>query len=344
MRRLISSQLGTVALTSMFVLAISGPAAAQLPFDELIVFGDSHSDVGNVNVLTGGVVAGPPYFEGRFSNGPIWVDRLAERLDLPALVPSLTNGNNYAFGGAEAGSGFTSNACLPIGGTRTCAPNIGQQIESFLADGGLPDETDLIVVQGGGNNNSAHFAAVQMAEHVATLAAAGGEYFLVPNLNRLSQDPSVRNTRHLDTFVAHFNAILDEELDELEESIDNITIFRVDFTGLNDAMISAPEDYGLTNVVDPVCPGCGFGIPEPGAGPIPGSDPDEYLFWDTVHFTTAANKIFGDAAADLVETAFSASQLATGAVPEPPSALLLLILAALATNATRSRMRFAKNS
>jgi phospholipase/lecithinase/hemolysin len=343
MYRLISLRWSTLALT-VAASPIIGPVAAQHPFDELIVFGDSISDVGNVNVLTGGVVAGPPYFEGRFSNGPIWVDRLAERLDLPALVPSLNNGNNYAFGGAEAGPRFSSNACLPIGGTRTCAPNIGQQIGTFLAGGGSPDETDLIVVQGGGNNNSPHFGAVQMAEHVATLAAAGGEYFLVPNLNRLSQDPAVRNDRHWDTFVAHFNSILDQELDELEESIDNITIFRFDFTALNDAMISAPEDYGLTNLVNPVCPGCGFGIPEPGAGPIPGSDPDEYLYWDTVHFTTAAYTVFGDAAADLVETAFSASQLAAGTVPEPSSALLLLVATVLATNATRSRMRFAKNS
>ena len=47
-------------------------------FSGIVVFGDSLSDTGNFFLASGGAVAGPPYFEGRFSDGPVWVEVLAE--------------------------------------------------------------------------------------------------------------------------------------------------------------------------------------------------------------------------------------------------------------------------
>ena len=102
---------GTHALAAVAALTIGGAAAAQRPFDELVVFGDSGSDNGNDHILSGGLVVPSPYFGGRFSNGPLWVERLAERLGLghpternPLPAPSEAGGTNYAYGGAEAGT------------------------------------------------------------------------------------------------------------------------------------------------------------------------------------------------------------------------------------------------
>src|SRR5262245_37490212 len=58
--------------------------AVAVPFREVVVFGDSLSDTGNVFTVTEPVLAeaipvSPPYFQGRFSNGPVWVERLAEK-------------------------------------------------------------------------------------------------------------------------------------------------------------------------------------------------------------------------------------------------------------------------
>jgi phospholipase/lecithinase/hemolysin len=135
MNRFTSQRLNTLVLTAAAVLAIGGSTAAARPFDELIVFGDSWSDNGNARILSEGLAVPPPYFGGRFSNGPLWVERLAERLHLghptessPAPAPSLAGGTNYAFGGAQAGPGFAPDVCATVNGVRSWVPNIGPQI------------------------------------------------------------------------------------------------------------------------------------------------------------------------------------------------------------------------
>lgn len=65
-------------------------------------------------------------------------------------------------------------------------------------------------------------------------------------------------------------------------------------------MIADPAAFGLTNVTDPACPGYGF-VSEPDAGDTVVPNPEEYIFWDGIHFTAVVHEIFGNAAADLVE-------------------------------------------
>ena len=70
-----------LALTSLTALA-----AAKTSFDAIFVFGDSYCDVGNIYAYTGGLKPlSPPYYKGRFSNGPIWVEPVARVLGLPML-------------------------------------------------------------------------------------------------------------------------------------------------------------------------------------------------------------------------------------------------------------------
>jgi thermolabile hemolysin len=55
--------------------------AIAATFSQLVVYGDSLSDLGRAATATGG--AFPPYgaaTNGRFSNGPIWVEYLAAQL------------------------------------------------------------------------------------------------------------------------------------------------------------------------------------------------------------------------------------------------------------------------
>ena len=92
-----STELGFLA-----VLAVTLPAARAGTIDALYSFGDSLSDTGNVYLATGGTLPGTPYFPGRFSNGPIWIDYLARSLGLP-ITPSLAGGTNFAYGGADTG-------------------------------------------------------------------------------------------------------------------------------------------------------------------------------------------------------------------------------------------------
>jgi outer membrane lipase/esterase len=69
------------------VLSSSAATQERPHFDHLVVFGDSLSDTGNA---------------GRFSNGLVWVEQVADTLRLP-LIASNRGGQNYAVGGGAGG-------------------------------------------------------------------------------------------------------------------------------------------------------------------------------------------------------------------------------------------------
>ena len=71
-------------------LAAGALSAHAQPYSGIVIFGDSLSDTGNVRAATGGAfpnLAEGPYFNGRFSNGPIWVDFFCST---PKLLPSFS--------------------------------------------------------------------------------------------------------------------------------------------------------------------------------------------------------------------------------------------------------------
>ncbi len=126
-----------VVLSTVFFL----PPAKALPVDftTMYVFGDSLSDIGNVFSLSGGAV--PPsaqpdlhYYSGRFSNGPVWVDSLAQTMGISDFKPSLTatsadftanHSIDFAYGGA--GTGIANNAP----GNLVAVPGLLGQIADF---------------------------------------------------------------------------------------------------------------------------------------------------------------------------------------------------------------------
>ncbi|KAJ1956690.1 hypothetical protein EC988_001214 [Linderina pennispora] len=71
----------------------------------LHVFGDSLSDVGTLRQLTLGIVPPPPYWNGRFSSGPVWNEYLALKLGY--------NLYNKAIGGATSDN--TKTSLIPSG-------------------------------------------------------------------------------------------------------------------------------------------------------------------------------------------------------------------------------------
>ncbi|KAG2437168.1 hypothetical protein HXX76_005832 [Chlamydomonas incerta] len=70
------------------------------PQVELAVFGDSLSDTGNT-FRAAGVPQADLYYQGRYSNGPVWIDYLSAAV---ANTTQLTV-RNYAYGGATACGG-----------------------------------------------------------------------------------------------------------------------------------------------------------------------------------------------------------------------------------------------
>ncbi|MBV8128092.1 MAG: SGNH/GDSL hydrolase family protein [Planctomycetaceae bacterium] len=265
----------------------------------IVAFGDSLSDVGNTYIADG--IPPPPYYRGHYSNGPIWLEYLANSLGVPAPTASLAGGTDNAWGGAETGNG------LSFEGT----PNIGLQISTYLASNTL-SRTQLITIWGGANdflNGGQTNPAVpvdNLISEITTLAAAGGKQFLVPNLPLLGDLPATNtlppaNRDALNYLTLSFDSMLYSQLNQLQGGL-GITIHQVDIDSLFQNIIANPGAYGLTNVTDSAI----------ADGNLSGQG---YLFWDTVHPTTEIQAVIGAAA------------FAT--VPEPSSLTLVLIAAPL---------------
>jgi phospholipase/lecithinase/hemolysin len=291
----------TVAVCLSASLATPGLARAD-GFQEIVVFGDSTVETGNLSIATNGLFTAPPYFVGRFSNGPVWVEVLAGELGVSAPAPSLMAGTDYAWGGAESGDGMSFNG----------TPNVGMQIDSFFDDRGQLGGNELIVLAAGANDliwdparrSPAHIAA-NIARQITRLAEAGGRSFLVPTVAPYSNSPLLGsgpgNAVWFDALAKTVNKLVDVELARLREEL-QIDIVRVDVADLISQMLVDPVAYGLTNITDPACPGCNLGIPDPDAGDTLAPNPDQYLWWDVAHWPRTVHEVIGVLAAARVRS------------------------------------------
>ena len=283
---------------ALFVALVSAQASA---YSKLFVFGDSLSDTGNVTAITGTVPL-PPYAPGRFSNGPVWVERLATDLGLSANA-ALTGGTNWAFGGAPTGPPYTQSV-----------PYITQQVTGgfcpsgcipgyLQTTGGVADPNALYVVWGGGNDvrqGSITGSVSNISSAITTLATAGAQNFLVPNLPNIGLTPEAQAGGPAQvagaTFLSvTFNAQLIAATAGLRTTL-GVSIIDVNvFAFLNNTIANAGS-LGITNTTGRCYSGAtGVG----GAGTVC-ANPDEYVFWDGIHPTARAHALLGDFAASVV--------------------------------------------
>ena len=72
--------------------------ATATPLNKIVVFGDSLSDNGNLyEYMKHKLPISPPYFEGRFTNGPVWIENIATFYYPDDAEAHLLD---YAFGGS----------------------------------------------------------------------------------------------------------------------------------------------------------------------------------------------------------------------------------------------------
>jgi phospholipase/lecithinase/hemolysin len=254
----------TSAVLSLAALAFTpSPASA---FDEIVVFGDSLSDTGNA---------------GRFSNGPVWVEGVANALGL-SVRPSEVGGTNYAIGGArlDPGSGPTS---LPA------------QMQRH-PDGKSPSRKRLYVVYGGGNDLIAAAlgpggdqlvdrALEALRGMLSRLAEQGATDILVPNLPDVGMTPAARSAGQSEIdraarLTRRFNQALEAVLRHLETTT-SARFYRLDVAAMAERARVDPAAFGFVDVTTPC-----IGLPSC----------DGYVFWDGLHPTTAAHARLAEAA------------------------------------------------
>jgi outer membrane lipase/esterase len=265
------------------VMAIHAASAQQ--FTNMIVYGDSLSDSGRLFAITGGTQpASPPYFQGRFSNGPVWVERLA-----PALGFTFNPATNFAVGGAESGTGG------PVG--------VATQVNTLSA--ATPVSATTLVVVWAGANDFLNRAATtpptvlvpqvvgNVAAAVGTAAARGGKTFLVGNLPDLGQTPGGRaggaaQSASLGGLTQIYNSALTGALTGLE-SARNVRIVVMNTFGLFNDVLTNPSLYGITNTTVPCITTAGATGACATAQAAAGT-----LFFDPIHPSATAHAVLAN--------------------------------------------------
>ena len=191
-------KLRTLLLASTMAVAVNTPALSQtLEFGgDVLTFGDSLSDAGNVFVLTGsdGTVPGDLFGKdnNRFVNpgGLTWIEQLlggvpntdgtnaASPQSVFFATGTVTGDVNLAVGGALAGSGNLNN--VSNGGTPFGAlPGVTEQIAAFNEAGGMISAEDTVTYWAGPNNfflglpgATTTAAVIELASNVAGLSLA----------------------------------------------------------------------------------------------------------------------------------------------------------------------------
>jgi len=282
-----------IILFCIYSFSLIACGEAERPrFDDstLYVFGDSLSDTGNANIETSGLVPDKNYYSGRFSNGPLYVDKLAKEFSTP-LLPSRLYGSNFAYAGDRSLGvsaqvfNFTENVRWHTESTWTYI--IWSGANDLLAISQQPENANDIISE----------AISHIRFSITRLSAIGAEQIVVLNqmnmarLPRtiLNEDNTPGTLTAAELWSNQFNAALDAMLDDLVTE-KSITTVRFDVFSLVEDIILDPSKYELQNIHESCYLKDEFAIELTGNESIC-ANPDQYLFWDSIHPTTNAHEI-----------------------------------------------------
>ncbi len=262
----------------------NGVGQSKPAFSGVTVIGDSLSDTGR----TARVLPFPFfYYQGRVSNGPVWIEYFSAKLGLP-----YNPLENFAWAGSH--SGYLNSFGPPLPGMR-------QQLNELLSLSKHVDKEALFVVFGGSNDfmrilvggESPYVVIPEAVANIVTivsqLRAAGAKNIVVVDLPNIGLTPRARAAGALAAAQATglsimYNGLLNAALDTMDKKIIRVSAFDI----LN-TLAASPASFGLTNVQDM------------GAALFPGGD--TYLFWDDLHPTTRAHRYIADRVFSAVEEA-----------------------------------------
>ena len=287
------------SLLAASALGFAAPAQAQR-VDQIVAFGDSYADDGNLFQILGAPLP-TPYSTGRFSGGTNYVDTLGQLLDVPIA--------NFAIGGALTDNTNTNGVGLP--GFQFEVSNflgVGPQHPAFPANGPTFDENDLVTVSIGGNDArfyqqnggtlagapaaataSAAFATTGLnalvgagAQNISFLA---GDTSLLPEIAGNPAAQAVRNA-----YSTTFNAAMQATL--AGYAADGVIVHYLDGTLLLNQVAANLPAYGLTGLACPALPDTSCIL----------NNSQKFLFYfDQLHLTSAGFAIVGQYIAKQLE-------------------------------------------
>lgn len=268
------------------LVALFLTAATGYSFTALYVFGDSLSDTGR-----NPAPAGTNYYDGRYCNGPLWIEYLSTNLGI-----TYSYSNNFAVSGST-----TSNLLSQIAGL-TPGPDLQSGLFTLISGGNdFFYSAESLGTTNSLWDNMVTNAVRNLTNAISAIYTDGGRELIVGNLVNVGQTPAfflkfpAGYGNFVDTKVALFNTLFATALTNVLQYSPGLRLYFFDDNlGFSNILNSAAslgftvtnnnDALDDTNLTDKSFNG-------------PGAD---YLFWDDVHTTTKADALTAAAAYEFV--------------------------------------------
>jgi len=293
--------LRTRTIVSAIALALASISTAQAQeFSDVINFGDSLTDAGNVALVDGNPFT-PPGSSFTTNPDPVYAQIVANAFGASG-INSLQGGSDYAYGGACVRANSLTFSCALSPGSFSITSQLGGYL---LANGGHADGNALYTMWGGANDIFTYatlagagtinatqaqqltgLSALTEVGLLQQLQAAGAQNIVVLNLPNLGATPAAAAQgasaqQSLTGLATVYNATLNGGLATLQDGIIPINAF-----GFLNEVIADPTTYGFSNTTGTAC-----GTLSGSLACGPAGDPN-YLF----HYAAGANNdyVFAD--------------------------------------------------
>ncbi|MDF1677943.1 MAG: SGNH/GDSL hydrolase family protein [Legionellaceae bacterium] len=252
----------------------------------------------------------PPYHEGRFTDGPVWIEHV-----LSHYFPENPKSHlaNYAFGGSGVG-GEDENDDDDVGDGALL--NLDSEVSSYLlAHDDKADDASLYVIWMGSNNylslpenldDELQFTLTGIRRSVDVLVEKGAKQIMlvgVPDLGRIPMAREFEAETELSYLSNQHNAKLEAEVEKLKRIYPQVTWVFYDVNQLLIEALEHPSKYGFKNVMGTCYDTLDY---EPSSQSILNMAArikshmraenmcDTYLFFDPVHPSGRAHRYIAD--------------------------------------------------
>lgn len=227
---------------------------AEADIHRLVMFGDSLSDNGNLYAyMKHELPISPPYYQGRFTNGPVWIEHLAALCYPQHAEKHLLN---YAFGGA----GVTEHEAEDDGFESEALFSLDREVDSYLLSHHDRADQDTLFVFWIGSNNyialpddpSETVQAVRQGidKEVARLVQKGARHVMVMNIPDLGQTPAAKDydaVALLTTLTRDHNRVLRDQIEIWKTQYPEVQWIFFDVNQIFLRAVNDPHTYGFSN-------------------------------------------------------------------------------------------------
>ncbi len=306
-------------VTGIFLFLITTYASAE-PLNQVVVFGDSLSDNGNLyEYMDHNMPMSPPYYKGRFTNGPVWIERLTAHYFPKSPKAHLLD---YAFGGAPVDNDADADDDDEEGDFST----LDRGLDSYLLAHDDKASADSLYVIWIGSNNyialpddlDAEIAYVRkgLRRAVDRLVDKGAKHIMLVGLPDLGLTPMAREFEaeaNLTYLANQHNAILEKDVNALREVHPEVEWLFFDVNSIFLEAINHPALYDFVNVTG-ACNDSSDYAPSPQSAlemasltqPRQGLKAvtcDNYLFFDQLHPSARGHEYIATEAEKIIDAA-----------------------------------------